>query len=86
MSGFGPSSGRLVEACESSESRLVTKTKSSPPVIGALASVAAALGMLYGTTLVWDKQELLGAIVLASTVALAALAIVLAVRTSRTES
>gem|GEM_PF-3369426 len=69
MCGFGPSTGRIVQACESSDMRLATKTKSLPPAVGALAFAVAFLGIISGMALVQLDEALLGAIILTSTVA-----------------
>jgi hypothetical protein len=66
--GIGPSTGRLVEVCESSEARL-ERARYLPPVIWALSFAALFLGVLAGTTLIHLGEELLGVILLIAPVA-----------------
>ena len=83
MSGFGPSTGRLVEVGESSETRLKMKTASLPPIVGRLGAVAVVLGIIFGTTLIYENEEMLGAILLIATVALVVILIIWTIRTRR---
>jgi hypothetical protein len=70
MSGFGPSTGRLVEVCESPETRVRMATRSTPSVVGILAFTAAFLGFVFGATLISENEEMLGAALLIVAVAL----------------
>ena len=83
MSGFGPSTGRLVEVGESPDTRLKMKTASLPPVVGLLGAVVVALGIIFGTTLIYENEEILGAILLIATVALVVLVIIWTIKTRR---
>ena len=83
MCGFGPSSGRFVEVCESMESRLTTKTKSRPPALGGLVFVAAIIFVLSGITCIYDGEVPLGAALLG---AAAAVVVFYAVRAARASS
>jgi hypothetical protein len=80
MSGFGPSTGRLVEVGESSETRISMKTKPMPPVIGALAFAAVFLGVIFGMTSICEDEEMLGAILLITTAALVVLMVIWTIR------
>ncbi len=80
MSGFGPSCRRVVERCESEESRLTTKTKSRPPALGGLVFVAAILLVLSGITCVYDGEVALGATLL---VVAAAVVVLYALKAAR---
>ena len=74
--GFGPSTRRLVEASEPFENRKII-VKSMPPAIGALAFVGAFLCFIFGTTLFYENEEILGSALLVSAVALIAAPIIL---------
>jgi hypothetical protein len=86
MAGFGPSTGRYKDVCESSEARLRAKTSSRYPAVGALGSLAVVLGLIYSTVLFYEGQVVTGAILLVAISALIVLIVVYTVRTSRTES
>ncbi len=75
--GFGPSSGRLVEVCETPDTTRAIKTRSLPPAVGALAFVAVFLGVVFGTTLIHLDESVAGSALL---VAAAAVVVVLTVR------
>lgn len=81
MGGFGPSTGRVVEVCESSEAKLRMKTRSMPPVVGMLAFVAAFLGFVFGVTLIYENEEMPGAVLLIVAVTLVVLPIIWTVKT-----
>jgi hypothetical protein len=66
--GFGPSTGRFVQVCESSEIRR-RRVGSVPPAIAALAFTALFLGVIFGTTLIYKNEEILGTILLIAPVA-----------------
>jgi len=83
MDGFGPSTGRFEEVCESSEIRLKMKNEPMPPVIGVLGIVAVVLGILFGATLIYENEEILGVILLIATVALVVLLVIWAVKARR---
>jgi hypothetical protein len=70
--GFGPSSGRTLEVCESSERNRGWKTRSAPPVLVALAAYAAALGLLYGTVKLYEGTVIPGTLILIASAALIA--------------
>jgi len=83
MIGFGPSTGKFVQVCESSEMRFATKTKSLPPVVGALAFAVGFIGILSGMTLMHLDEEPLGTIILTSTVAFIVLLAVWTIRSAK---
>ncbi|MCJ7490358.1 MAG: hypothetical protein MUO87_09525 [Thermoplasmata archaeon] len=80
MSGYGPSAGRFVQVCESSEMILRRKTSPMPPAIGALAFVALFLGVISGMTLIHENEEVLGAILLIAPVALVVFLVIRAIK------
>lgn len=82
MSGFGPSCRRVVERCESEESRLTTKTKSRPPALGGLVFVAVIIFVLSGITCVYDGEAALGAALLGAAAAVAVFYVARAARAS----
>ncbi len=81
--GFGPSSGRFVEACESSDVRGRIKTKSMPPAVGVLAFAAAFFGFVFGVMFLYEDKETLGAVLLILAVILVALPVIWTIRTRR---
>jgi hypothetical protein len=80
MSGYGPSVGRLVHICESSEMRLMRKTRPMPPAIGVIAFVALFLGVISGMTLIHENEEVLGAILLIAPIAFVVLLVIWTIR------
>lgn len=82
-SGFGPSSGRLVEACEFSEVRGRMKMRSTPPTIGMLALAGAFLGFVFGVTFLYEDEEMLGVVVLILAVTFVALPVIWTIRARR---
>lgn len=68
--GFGPSSGRLVEVCETPDTTRAIKTRSIPPAVGALAFVAVFLGVVFGATLIHLDEPVGGSALLAAAVAI----------------
>lgn len=81
--GFGPSSGRIVEACEPHETARVRKTKSLAPAISVVGFVAVYLGVPAGMTLLYFDEILLGGFVLAATAAIVSILVVLFLRGKR---
>lgn len=81
-SGFGPSSGRLVHSCESTDARLKSKTAPMPPIVGMLSAVGAVLSLLFGVSLLYEGETVPGAVVLAATAALVAFIAFRSVRTA----
>jgi len=59
------------------------KTASLPPVVGLLGAVVVVLGIIFGTTLIYENEEILGAILLIATVALVVLVIIWTIKTRR---
>jgi len=83
MGGFGPSTGRTGEVCESSEMRFRWATRTMPPVAPILAFAAAFLGFVFGATLVYEDEEMLGAVLLIVAVTLVVLPVIWTVRSRR---
>jgi nitrate/nitrite transporter NarK len=81
--GFGPSTQRFVEVCETSEMRFKTKTAYVPSVIGVLGSVAVFFGILSGLTLIYENEEIRGAILLIAAVVLVVLMLIWTLRARR---
>jgi hypothetical protein len=79
--GFGPSTGKLVEVCESPEARFTRATRSVPPVSAILTFAAVFLGVLSGITILHDREMILGAVLLVATAAAVSLLVVLSIRT-----
>ncbi len=69
-----------MEVGESSEMRLKMKRASMPPVIGVLASVAMVLVIIFGVTLIYENEGMLGAILLIAMVALVVLLVIWTIR------
>lgn len=82
LGGIGPSTGRLVEVCESSEIRF-RRARSTPPVIWALVFAAVFLGVLSGMTLIYLSEVVLGAILLTVPFALILLLVIRSIRAPR---
>jgi hypothetical protein len=70
MGGFGPSTGRTVEVCESPETRVMLATRSTPPIVSILFFTAAFLAFVFGVTLIYDNERTFGAALLVLAVAL----------------
>ncbi len=79
--GFGPSTGRVVEVCESSEARFRRATRSDPPITAVYALVALFLGGVSGMTLLYENERILGAVVLVATAAAVVLLVIWTWRT-----
>ncbi len=74
--GFGPSTQRLVEVNESFETKLKMSTRPMPPAIGILAFTAAFLCFVFGVTLIYENEKVLGSVLLIVGVALVVLPII----------
>jgi len=83
MGGFGPSTGRVAQVCESSETRLRMTTRPTPPVVGILAFVAAFLGFVFGATLIYENEEMLGVVLLIVAVILVVFPVIWTIKTRR---
>jgi hypothetical protein len=62
--GFGPSTGRTAEVCESPETSVKMATmevRSTPPVVLILSFTAAFLSFVFGVTFIYEDRETLGA-------------------------
>ena len=81
--GFGPSSGRFAEACESSEAKLKMKTQPLPPAFRILAIAIAFLSFVFGATLIYENQEMPGAVLLIVAVTLVVLPVIWTVKNRR---
>ena len=68
-SGFGPTTGRVVHLCETTEGRIAAK-RIVPPAMGVLAFVTAFLGFFYGLTQYYRGHELLGIVILSAVVSM----------------
>jgi len=62
------------------------KTRPIPPVIGALAFAAAFLGFVFGVTLIYENEEMLGAFLLIVAVTLVVLPVIWTLRIRRRNS
>ncbi len=80
MGGFGPSTGRTVEVCESSETRAMMATRSTPPVLGILSFTGALLAFVFGITFIYDNEETLGGALLILAFALVTAPIIWAIK------
>ena len=54
--------GRLGHEYESAEMSLKMKTRAMPPIMGVLVALAVFFGVIFGTVLVYEGDELLGTI------------------------
>lgn len=74
--GFGPSTGRLVEVCEPSDARILRETKALPPAVWAIAFAVSFLGIVIGTTYLYENESFLGWTILIATAAVVVLLLV----------
>ena len=64
IGGFGPSTGRVAEVCESSETSVkmaAIEVRSTPPVLLLLSFTAAFLAFVFGVSFIYENRETLGA-------------------------
>jgi hypothetical protein len=73
--GFGPSTGRLVEVNESPDTRAAMTIRTVPPAASILALTAAFFGFLFGMTLLYENEKILGLVLLIAAVVLVALTV-----------
>ncbi len=83
MASFGPSSRRLVHASEPYQMSVRWRVRSVPPVIGVLVFVALLLGVVSGVTLIYENEEILGAILIIAPVALVVFLVIRAIKTPK---
>jgi len=80
---FGPSTGRLVEVGESSDTRVKMNTRETPPVAWILSLTTAFLSFVFGATLLYENETILGLLLMIFGVILLALPVLLAIENRR---
>ncbi len=74
--GFGPSTGRFAELCETSENRTFMNRRPVPPVVGIFSMIAAFFCFVFGATSVNDNLVIPGTLLLIAGTVLVALTVI----------